>query len=197
MNADVFDNVSTHNAGGILVFDLPGLPQMGGHSTRVFRNKVIDNDTPNFAPKGNIVAQVPTSTGVMLMANRNVHVFENEISGNATSADEGVATSGAASASAVMSGSQALQFLAQIQGDFGAGTDIADNENTSDQAASNDIQNDQQAAAQSGAADASDAGQSTTGAATSALSNTQNQAQSLLAQIQSAFQAAAAEEPAP
>ncbi|MEO8114025.1 MAG: parallel beta-helix domain-containing protein, partial [Phenylobacterium sp.] len=30
MNADVFDNVATHNAGGILVFDLPGLPQMGG-----------------------------------------------------------------------------------------------------------------------------------------------------------------------
>lgn len=30
-NADVHDNLSTHNAGGILVFDLPGLPQMGGH----------------------------------------------------------------------------------------------------------------------------------------------------------------------
>lgn len=86
MNADVFDNVATHNTGGILIFDLPGLPQMGGHSTRVFRNKVVDNDTPNFAPKGNIVAQVPVGTGIMLMANRNVHVFENEISGNATSA---------------------------------------------------------------------------------------------------------------
>ena len=86
MNADVFDNVSTHNAGGILVFDLPGLPQMGGHSTRVFRNRVVDNDTPNFAPKGNIVAGVPTGTGVMVMANRDVHVFENEISGNQSSA---------------------------------------------------------------------------------------------------------------
>jgi parallel beta-helix repeat protein len=86
MNADVFDNVATHNTGGILVFDLPGLPQMGGHSTRIFRNKVVDNDTPNFAPKGNIVAQVPMGTGIMLMANKNVHVFDNEISGNATSA---------------------------------------------------------------------------------------------------------------
>ena len=86
MNADVFDNVSTHNAGGILVFDLPGLPQMGGHSTRVFRNKVVNNDTPNFAPKGNIVAGVPTGTGVMVMANRDVHVFENEIDGNQSSA---------------------------------------------------------------------------------------------------------------
>ncbi|HEY8573996.1 parallel beta-helix domain-containing protein [Phenylobacterium sp.] len=86
MNADVFDNVATHNAGGILVFDLPGLPQMGGHSTRIFRNKVVDNDTPNFAPKGNIVARVPTGTGVMLMANKDVHVFDNEIDGNASSA---------------------------------------------------------------------------------------------------------------
>jgi len=86
MNADVFDNVSTHNAGGILVFDLPNLPQMGGHSTRLFRNKVVQNDTPNFAPKGNIVAQVPTGTGVMIMANKNVHVFENEIAENQTAA---------------------------------------------------------------------------------------------------------------
>lgn len=86
MNADVFDNLATHNAGGILVFDLPGLPQMGGHSTRVFRNKVVQNDTQNFAPKGNIVAGVPTGTGVMVMANRDVHVFENEIADNQSAA---------------------------------------------------------------------------------------------------------------
>lgn len=86
MNADVFDNLATHNAGGILVFDLPGLPQMGGHSTRVFRNKVVQNDTPNFAPKGNIVAGVPTGTGIMVMANRDVHVFENEIADNQSAA---------------------------------------------------------------------------------------------------------------
>jgi len=85
-NADVFDNVATRNAGGILVFDLPNLPQMGGHSTRLFRNKVVQNDTANFAPKGNIVASVPTGTGVMVMANRNVHVFDNEIDGNGSAA---------------------------------------------------------------------------------------------------------------
>ena len=83
-NADVHDNLSTHNAGGILVFDLPGLPQMGGHSVRVYDNKIVDNDTPNFAPKGNIVAKVPTGTGVMVMANRDVHVFRNTIDGNAS-----------------------------------------------------------------------------------------------------------------
>lgn len=83
-NADVHDNVATHNAGGILVFDLPDLPKIGGHSTRIFNNKVVENDTPNFAPKGNIVANVPTGAGVMLMANRNVHVFNNTFDNNAT-----------------------------------------------------------------------------------------------------------------
>lgn len=80
--AEVYDNLATHNTGGILVFDLPGLMQMGGHDVRVFNNKVIDNDTKNFAPEGNIVGTVPTGTGVMIMANKNVEVFENEISGN-------------------------------------------------------------------------------------------------------------------
>jgi parallel beta-helix repeat protein len=86
MNADVFDNVATHNAGGILVFDLPNLPVMGGHSHRVFRNQVVNNDTQNFAPKGNIVSGVPTGTGIMIMANRDVHVFDNTIDGNKSAA---------------------------------------------------------------------------------------------------------------
>lgn len=84
VGADVYNNVSQHNTGGILVFDLPGLQQMGGHSIRVFRNRAIDNDTPNFAPAGNIVAGVPTGTGILIMANSDVHVFENEIGGNGT-----------------------------------------------------------------------------------------------------------------
>jgi parallel beta-helix repeat protein len=81
-DADVHDNLATHNAGGLLAFDLPGLPQMGGHAVRIFHNRSVDNDTLNFAPKGNIVASVPTGTGVMVMANKDVAVFDNEIAGN-------------------------------------------------------------------------------------------------------------------
>lgn len=81
--ADVFENVATRNTGGVLVFDLPNLKQMGGHSVRVFDNEIVDNDTENFAPEGNIVATVPRGTGVLIMANRNVHVFNNRFDGNA------------------------------------------------------------------------------------------------------------------
>ncbi len=83
-NADVHDNLATKNTGGILVFDLPNLPQMGGRNVRIFENVVVDNMTPNFAPKGNIVANVPTGTGVMVMANRDVHVFDNMLGNNGT-----------------------------------------------------------------------------------------------------------------
>ena len=83
-DADVYDNIATKNTGGILVFDLPNLPQQGGHNVRVFDNVVSDNSTPNFAPKGNIVASVPTGTGVLVMANRNVEVFDNVFEDNGT-----------------------------------------------------------------------------------------------------------------
>ena len=82
--ADVTRNTVTHNTGGILVFDLPNLPVQGGEDVRVFDNDVVENDTPNFAPKGNIVAIVPKGMGVMVMANRNVHVFGNRFDRNGT-----------------------------------------------------------------------------------------------------------------
>ncbi|WP_421857396.1 parallel beta-helix domain-containing protein [Oricola sp.] len=82
--ADVYGNVATRNTGGILIFDLPNLPQQGGHDIRVFDNDVFDNDTANFAPEGNIVGIVPRGMGIMVMANRNVHVFGNRLAGNAT-----------------------------------------------------------------------------------------------------------------
>ena len=82
--ADVFDNLASHNTGGILVFDLPDLPQQGGHNVRVFRNKAINNDTDNFAPEGNIVGEVPRGTGIIIQANSDVEVFDNDIYGNGT-----------------------------------------------------------------------------------------------------------------
>ncbi|MBL8648951.1 MAG: right-handed parallel beta-helix repeat-containing protein [Sphingopyxis sp.] len=83
-DADVHDNVASKNTGGILVFDLPSLPMQGGHNVRVFDNIISDNSTPNFAPKGNIVASVPTGTGVLVMANRHVEIFDNVMEKNGT-----------------------------------------------------------------------------------------------------------------
>jgi parallel beta-helix repeat protein len=83
-NVDVFGNIVTNNTGGILVFNLPDLPVKDGRDIRVFDNQVFSNNTPNFAPPGNIVASVPTGTGIMVMAARGVHVFRNQLSMNQT-----------------------------------------------------------------------------------------------------------------
>jgi parallel beta-helix repeat protein len=82
--ADVYGNTATGNAGGVLVFNLPGLQVMNGAGTRVFDNDIIDNNGDNFAPKGNTVAQVPSGTGFVALAAHEVEVFDNRISGNQT-----------------------------------------------------------------------------------------------------------------
>ena len=82
--ADVYDNTAEENTGGILVFDLPGLPQQGGHDVRVFNNSIFHNNTDNFAPEGNIVGEVPRGTGIIIMANSNVEIFDNRIEDHET-----------------------------------------------------------------------------------------------------------------
>jgi len=84
IDADVYENVATNNAGGLLVFDLPGLQVKNGQRVRVFNNEVFTNNHENFAPKGNIVASVAPGTGMMVMATDQVEVFKNTIKDNQT-----------------------------------------------------------------------------------------------------------------
>jgi parallel beta-helix repeat protein len=83
-NALVINNIATHNTGGLLVFDLPGLPVMNGGNVILRENIVADNDTPNFAPPGNIVASVRRGTGVLVMANDGVLIEDNAFENNPT-----------------------------------------------------------------------------------------------------------------
>ena len=85
INADVENNTATNNTGGLLVFNLPDLPVQGGSFTRVFENQVYGNNTDNFAPKGNIVAKVPTGTGIMIMSTHDIEIFKNTLKDNETS----------------------------------------------------------------------------------------------------------------
>jgi len=83
IGADVYDNIATNNTGGILVFNMPNLPQPG-HSTRVYDNKVFANNTENFGHEGTPVAAVPAGSGVVINSNDFVEIFNNEIADNDT-----------------------------------------------------------------------------------------------------------------
>jgi parallel beta-helix repeat protein len=77
INSDVYENTAINNTGGILAFDLPGLPQAGSR-VRFFNNTVRDNNTPNFA-HGGVLAVVPQGTGMIVMAFEDVEIFGNII----------------------------------------------------------------------------------------------------------------------
>jgi len=83
IGADVYENTATQNTGGILVFNMPNLPQPG-HTTRVYKNKVFENNTDNFAAKGAAVASVPAGSGVVINSNDQVEIFDNDIADNQT-----------------------------------------------------------------------------------------------------------------
>lgn len=84
-NVDAYDNVATHNTGGIGIFNLPNLPRQGGRHVRVFDNQIVDNNSPNFAPKSlGPIATLPAGTGMYILGIRDVEVFKNKIQNNQT-----------------------------------------------------------------------------------------------------------------
>ena len=82
-HADVYGNTVTGNTGGILVFNMPDLPQPG-HSTRVYGNTVVGNNTDNFGAAGTPVASVPAGSGIVINSNDKVEIFDNDIADNET-----------------------------------------------------------------------------------------------------------------
>ncbi|WP_111671534.1 parallel beta-helix domain-containing protein [Algoriphagus litoralis] len=89
-NAEVFGNTARDNAGGILVFNLPGLPKSDGKGTKIYDNDILDNNHENFAtplgegPNGNTVTMIPPGSGVVLLAAKEVEVYGNRILRNKT-----------------------------------------------------------------------------------------------------------------
>lgn len=89
-NAEVFGNTARDNSGGILVFNLPGLPKAEGSGTKIYDNDIISNNHVNFAtplsdePNGNTVTMIPPGSGIILLAAKDVEVYNNRIHKNKT-----------------------------------------------------------------------------------------------------------------
>jgi parallel beta-helix repeat protein len=83
LDADVYGNVAINNTGGVLVFNMPNLSQEG-RRTRIFNNRIEDNNTPNFALPGGAVASVPAGSGISINSNDDVEIFDNDLKNNKT-----------------------------------------------------------------------------------------------------------------
>jgi len=83
-NVDCYNNKSEYNTGGILIFNLPDLPQAYGYNVRVHHNTCRDNNFENFSPKGGMVNTLPPGAGMLVVAHKDLEIFDNEITGHKT-----------------------------------------------------------------------------------------------------------------
>jgi parallel beta-helix repeat protein len=83
-DAEVRDNLAHDNTAGILVFVLPGKVLKEGKRSRVHRNWVVKNNTPNFGDPEAIVGQLPFGVGILLMGADDTVVENNQVRENAS-----------------------------------------------------------------------------------------------------------------
>ncbi|MEO8452373.1 MAG: parallel beta-helix domain-containing protein [Gemmatimonadota bacterium] len=78
----VFDNESYHNVVGVMVVLLPGLAVKTSEGVRVLRNRVHDNNVPNFGHPGELESFVPTGSGILVVGVDRAIIDDNVVTGN-------------------------------------------------------------------------------------------------------------------
>jgi len=85
ISGEVYNNKATGNTAGMLIFDMPDLPQANGDRIKFYDNVMEGNNGENFAPPGIVVSTLPPGTGMLLMAHSNIEVNNNVIKNHKTS----------------------------------------------------------------------------------------------------------------
>ena len=83
-NVDCYHNMARDNTGGILIFNLPDLPQAFGYNVRVHDNFSQNNNFRNFSPAGGMVHTLPPGSGMLVVAHKDLEIFNNHIEGHKT-----------------------------------------------------------------------------------------------------------------
>lgn len=86
IEAEAYNNHAHGNTAGFLIFNLPDLPVQNGGVGRsyVHDNLFENNDEPNFAVPGSMVALVPKGSGMVLLASDQNEIANNKITDNDT-----------------------------------------------------------------------------------------------------------------
>jgi len=84
IEGEVYGNVAKNNTGGMLIFDMPDLPQVNGDRIKFYDNLMENNNGENFAPKGMVVSTIPPGSGMVIMSHSNIEAYDNTIRGHKT-----------------------------------------------------------------------------------------------------------------
>lgn len=82
-NVEIYGNEAYENTSGLLIFNLPELTVYGSN-VKAYNNHIYNNNLVNFAVKGSIVSAVPKGAGVVIMATKDVAVYDNRIEDHKT-----------------------------------------------------------------------------------------------------------------
>ena len=78
----VVDNESFDNVVGVMVVLLPGLTVKTSDGVWVRRNRVHDNNRPNFGTPGELESFVPTGSGILVVGADGAVIDDNVVTGN-------------------------------------------------------------------------------------------------------------------
>lgn len=81
---EVYNNIAKNNTGGMLIFDMPDLPQANGDRIKFYNNVMDGNNGENFAPKGMVVSTIPPGSGMIIMSHSNIEMHDNTITNHKT-----------------------------------------------------------------------------------------------------------------
>lgn len=86
IEAEAYGNHAHDNTAGFLIFNLPDLPiQNDGVGRSLVHDNIFENNNlPNFAEPGTMVANVPHGCGMVLLATDQNEIANNQIRGNDT-----------------------------------------------------------------------------------------------------------------
>lgn len=84
ITGEVYNNIAKNNAGGMLIFDMPDLPQANGDRIKFYNNTMESNNGENFAPEGMVVSSIPPGSGMIIMAHSNIEMHDNIIKDHKT-----------------------------------------------------------------------------------------------------------------
>ncbi len=84
INGEVYNNIAKNNAGGMLIFDMPDLPQANGDKIKFYDNVMENNNGENFAPEGMVVSTIPPGSGMIIMSHSNIEMYNNTIKSHKT-----------------------------------------------------------------------------------------------------------------
>ena len=84
ISGEVYNNVAKNNTGGMLIFDMPDLPQANGDRIKFYNNTMDGNNGENFAPEGMVVSTIPPGSGMIIMAHSNIEMHDNTITNHKT-----------------------------------------------------------------------------------------------------------------